>query len=371
MLCAGDASAMPTAADTSGAAPAGSAAAGEAGPAGAAGARGAAAGRPAPGPRPGTRGPGGADASVPTRYEAVHVLGSGAFGTVFMARDRETGGRVALKRLMVSAGQDGVPGSVIREVSLLRDLVHPNIVRLKDLQIVGLNGIELIFEYIKDDLHQVLKGYRREGTQLPMEKVVRYSQDLLNGIHACHTRMVIHRDLKPQNVLIHPVDGLKICDFGMARLASLTVTSYTQEVVTLWYRGPELLLGHPTYDLPVDMWSAGCVLAEIATGCPTFPGDSEIGTLFKIMQLLGSPTEATWPGFETSLPLWSPLYPSWPPSGLKTIRDQRPELGDAGMDLVRSLLTMNPAARSTARKAKAHACFSRPGSAPPRGAPSS
>ncbi|CAK0854585.1 unnamed protein product [Prorocentrum cordatum] len=306
---------------------------------------------------------------MPLRYEALHVVGSGVFGTVFLARDRETNDRVALKRLNVKAGQNGVPANVIREVSLLRDCVHPNIVKLKDLQIVGLDGFELIFEYIPDDLHRVLRCYWRKGTQLPMEKVVLYWQDLLNGIHACHTQMVIHRDLKPQNVLVHPIDGLKICDFGLARMSSRRVESYTRDVVTLWYRGPEILLGHPSYDLPVDIWSAGCLLAEIATGCPIFPGDSEIGTIVQIMQLLGTPTEATWPGFEQCLSLWKPSYPSWPPTGLKTINDQRPELGDAGMDLVQTLLVMNPAARPTSRKAKAHAFLSRPGPAPPRGFP--
>ncbi|CAK0834365.1 unnamed protein product [Prorocentrum cordatum] len=287
-----------------------------------------------------------------------------AAGPARPAEDRETDDRVALKRPGPGEDRgDGLPAHVLREVSLLRDLVHPNIVRLRDLQVGGLGGLELIFEYVPDDLHQVLKGHRREGTQLAMEEVLRYSQDLLTGAHACHVRMVIHRDLKPQNLLIHPVDGLKICDFGLARTFSLPVQSYTQEVITLWYRGPELLLGYPNYGTEVDIWSTGCILAEIATAYPIFPGDSEIGTAFKIMQLLGSPTEATWPGFERTLSLWSPSFPRWPPTGLEAIRDRRPELGDAGMDLIRSLLTLCPSSRPTARRARAHAAFSRRGSA--------
>jgi len=207
------------------------------------------------------------------------VVGSGVFGTVFMARDRETDGRVVIKRLAVTAGENGVPASVIREVSLLRDLVHPNIVQLKDLQIVGPDGFDLIFEYIPDDLHRVLKGYRREGTQLPMEKIVLYWQGLLDGIHACHTRMVIHRDLKPQNVLIHPTDGLKICDFGLARAVGGEGSSkeevnllarqqqparhLTGHVVTRWYRAPELILLQEEYTELIDMWSVGCIYAEL------------------------------------------------------------------------------------------------------------
>ncbi|CAK0900009.1 unnamed protein product, partial [Prorocentrum cordatum] len=156
-------------------------------------------------------------------------------------------------------------------------------------------------------------------------------------------------------VLVHPVHGLKICDFGLSRIFSPSSKAYTPEVVTLWYRGPELLLGQPTYSSEVDIWSAGCILAEMATGDPTFPGDSEIGTIFKIMQLLGSPTEATWPGFEQATPLWKASFPRWPPTGLASLYERRPELGSAGMDLLRGMLAMNPASRLTSRRAKARA----------------
>ncbi|CAK0898039.1 unnamed protein product, partial [Prorocentrum cordatum] len=111
----------------------------------------------------------------------------------------------------------------------------------------------------------------------------------------------------------------------------------------------------------VDLWSAGCILAEMATSHPTFPGDSEIGTAFKIMQLLGSPTEASWPGFEKILAHWSPQFPRWPPGDLAPIRELRPELGEVGLDLIHALLVMNPAARLTARRARAHAFLGREG----------
>jgi serine/threonine protein kinase len=270
---------------------------------------------------------------------------------------------VAIKRLRLEDDEsDQLPSRVIREVTLLRGLDHPNIVQLKD-QIIDATECLLIFEYVPGDLHGVLKGHRMEGTHLPMEKVLRYSQDLFNGLHACHIHHVVHRDLKPQNLLIHPVDGLKICDFGLARNFSLSGGKYTPQVITLWYRCPELLLGCPIYGPEVDIWSSGCIFAEMATGWPMFPGDSELGTLFKIMQLLGSPTEASWPGFEKSATYWRPNFPKWPPTDLEAVSDQRPELGDAGMDLVRSLLAMSPAARLTSRKARAHAFFLRPSSA--------
>jgi serine/threonine protein kinase len=309
-----------------------------------------------PEPEPDVSEPDGAGAArFEQRYEPLDVVGSGVFGTVFLATDRETNEQVALKRIGLDEGNhDGGPAHVIREVSLLRDFVHPNIVQLKDLEITD-NGFQLIFEYVPDDLHQVLKGLRREGAQLPMAKVLGYSQDLLSGIHACHSQLIIHRDLKPQNVLIHPVRGLKICDFGLSRTFSPSNKAYTPEVITLWYRGPELLLGQLQYGPEVDLWSAGCIIAEMATSYPTFPGDSEIGTIFKIMQLLGSPTEATWPGFEKALPLWKPCFPRWPPTDLASVYKRRPEFGGAGMDLLHGLLAMNPASRLTSRKAKAYA----------------
>jgi len=299
-------------------------------------------------------------AAMAQRYEPLEVVGRGAYGTVFLARDRDTNERVALKRFMFDEGHsDGVPADVIREVSLLRDFAHRNIVQLKDFQIVSMVEYQLVFEYVPDDLHQVLKGYRLAGTQLPLADIFHHFAGLLNGLHACHSVGIIHRDIKPQNILIHPVDGLKICDFGLARTFWRPAHKYTREVVTLWYRGPELLLGHPQYGPEVDLWSAGCVLAEMATGRPTFPGDSEITTVFKILELLGTPTEATWPGFEHHLAHWSPHFPKLPPTDLGSIRERRPELSEAGMDLLRSLLVMNPASRLTARRAKAHAFLSR------------
>jgi len=288
------------------------------------------------------------------RYEKLSVIGSGVFGTVYKARDKETDEIVAMKHLHLEGGDlcDGVPAQVIREVSLLRDFVHPNIAQLWSIQISGLGDYNLILEYIDLELHKVLRTHRKEGTFMPIEQVAKYSKDLLSGIHACHTRLIIHRDLKPQNILIGK-DGLKICDFGLARIYSLPIKLYTHDVITLWYRAPEILLGVQKYGPEVDIWSAGCIVAEMATCYPTFPGDSEIGTIFKILKLLGSPTEESWPGF-SKLEYWKESFPKWPPSGLEPIRAMRPELGETGIDLLKHLLDMNPQQRLSSRRAKNH-----------------
>jgi len=302
---------------------------------------------------------GGHDENADDRYEKLGVIGSGVFGTVYKARDKETDEIVAMKHLKLEGGDlvDGVPAQVIREVSLLRDFVHPNVAELCSIQVNGLGDYNLIMEYVDIELHKVLRTYWKEGTSMPMQQVEAYAQDLLNGIHACHVRLIIHRDLKPQNILIGK-QGLKICDFGLARIYSLPIKLYTHDVITLWYRAPEILLGIQRYGPEVDIWSAGCVVAEMATCYPTFPGDSEIGTIFKILKLVGSPTEETWPGF-SSLEYWKDSFPRWPATGLEKIRSMRPELGDAGIDLLTHLLDLNPQTRLSARRAKGHPFCSR------------
>merc|ERR550514_466978 len=155
---------------------------------------------------------------------------------------------------------------------------------------------------------------------------------LCNGIEFCHASRILHRDIKPQNLLIDNRMRLKIADFGLARAFSLPVPKYTHEVVTVWYRPPEILLGSALYSVPVDLWSIGCVLAEMATGAPLFAGDSEIDTIFKIFQKLGTPTEAMWPGV-SELPDFKPTFPKWAPKGWANIRNTMAQIGTPGIQL--------------------------------------
>jgi len=295
-------------------------------------------------------------APLEDKYETLGIIGNGVYGTVYRARDKETNDIVAMKRLRLDddAG-DGIPAHVIREVSLLRDFAHPNIVQLLNVQISGLSDYNLIFEYMDMDLYRLLKSHRQKDELLPMQQLVQYSKQLLDGIHACHVRMIIHRDLKPQNILVGP-SGLKICDFGLARICSLPTKPYTHDVVTLWYRAPEILLGAQKYGTEVDIWSAGCIIGEIARGLPLFPGDSEIGTIFKQFQLLGSPDDTACPGL-TQLEHWRSTFPKWSSTKFKPIYDSRPELGEQGLSLLSTLLRMDPATRSTSRRAKNHPFF--------------
>jgi len=294
------------------------------------------------------------------RYERLENIGEGVYGTVFKARQRSSGRLVAAKQLRLEDEfiNEGIPAYVLREVGLLQNFDHPNIIKLLDVELVDRSEFRLYFELLEIDLHQVLKSFRKAQKMMPMERVRRYSRELTNGIFACHMRLILHRDLKPQNILIGPgpegQDCLKIADFGLARSFNIPTRAYTHDVVTLWYRAPEILLGCQNYGVEVDMWSAGCIITEMATCLPIFPGDSEIGTIFKIFQLLGTPSEAVWPDLRRTCDNFKSTFPKWPPTELLPVQRSRPDLGATGLELLRSLLVMNPAVRLSARRAKNH-----------------
>eukprot|EP00928_Gymnodinium_smaydae_P006511 TRINITY_DN12313_c0_g1_i1.p1 TRINITY_DN12313_c0_g1~~TRINITY_DN12313_c0_g1_i1.p1 ORF type:complete len:354 (+),score=67.74 TRINITY_DN12313_c0_g1_i1:82-1062(+) len=295
------------------------------------------------------------DAETPVapaeRYKMECVLGSGVFGTVHKAIDTKTGQTVAIKRLHFSGLEEEakeIPASVLRECALLRNLHHPNVVQLLALNVK--DTVELVFEFVEIDLYKVIKKYRESQTFMPLDELRKHTAEFFDGIYACHARRIVHRDLKPQNILIGP-SGLKICDFGLARSHFVRPAPFTQEVITLWYRPPELLLGSPFYGPEVDMWSAGCIFAEMATSYPLFSGDSEIGTLFAIMQMLGTPSEKTWPGV-SSFAYWH-AYPQWKHVGVdERILANRPDFPREGVELLQALIQMVPHSRFKANVAK-------------------
>merc|ERR1719277_1027337 len=209
---------------------------------------------------------------------------------------------------------------------------------------------------------------KRTGPCLSPAVVRSFQLQLMKGIHFCHSHRILHRDLKPQNILIDSVGNLKIADFGMARAFSVPIPKYTHEVVTTWYRAPEILFGSQEYSLPIDVWSAGCILGEMATGTALFHGDSEIDTIFQIFRKLGTPTEAEWPGLST-LPDFKPTFPKWRRRSWEDIRGAAGQLGPAGTQLIDDMLTYDPRRRDSIRQALAHPYFGEPalGTAPPLG----
>ena len=186
-----------------------------------------------------------------------------------------------------------------------------------------------------------------------MHTVQSFMYQLIRGIYFCHSHRVLHRDLKPQNLLIDNNRSVKLADFGLARAFNTPINTLTHEVVTLWYRAPEVLLGASQYSTPLDVWSMGCIFAELATGKPLFPSDSEIDQLYKIFQALGTPTEKNWPGVST-LPYYKPTFPKWAGNHLKVLV---PTLDPLGLDLLCKMLIYNPSERISAKAALEHPYF--------------
>jgi len=279
----------------------------------------------------------------------MEKLGEGTYGVVYKAKDTVSGQIVALKKTRLESEDEGVPSTAIREISLLRELSHPNIVDLKDV-IHADQKLYLVFEFLDQDLKKYMDAV---GKKLKPMLVKSYLFQLLQGITFCHRRRVLHRDLKPQNLLIDRHGTLKLADFGLARAFGVPIRTYTHEVVTLWYRAPEILLGGRQYATAVDIWSIGCIFAEMVTRTPLFPGDSEIDELFRIFRTLGTPTEDIWPGvssyrdFKTTFPRWTS----------RPLSQVIPDLGSDGIDLLSQMLVYEPSKRVSAVEAMKHPYF--------------
>lgn len=228
------------------------------------------------------------------QYRVIKLIGQGTYGVVYKAKDQETKQIVGLKRCRLETTEDayGIPETALREVTLLHDLKHDNVMSLYRIS-CNAHRVYMVCEYLDLDLKQYL---REHPNGIPIRKVKKITYALLKGLAFCHGHRVIHRDLKPHNVLVSAdASVVKIADFGLACSYVVPGKTLTHEVVTLWYRAPELLLGHCNYTSGIDIWSVGCVVAELLNNRPLYPGDSEIDTLFKIFYHLGTPEKVHWP----------------------------------------------------------------------------
>ncbi|CAA7408017.1 unnamed protein product [Spirodela intermedia] len=291
-------------------------------------------------------------------YEKLEKVGEGTYGKVYRARERATGKIVALKKTRLPEDDEGVPPTTLREVSLLRMLsIDPHVVRLLDLKQgknkEGQTILYLVFEFMDTDLRKYIKTMRQQRTMIPSKTLKSLMYQLCKGVAFCHGHGVLHRDLKPHNLLMDvKTMMLKIADLGLSRSFTIPIKKYTHEILTLWYRAPEVLLGATHYSTPVDIWSVGCIFAELATTEALFTGDSELQQLLHIFRLLGTPNEEVWPGV-SKLPNWHE-YPQWIP---KSLSSAVPNLEPNGVDLLSRMLQYEPSKRISAKKAMDHPYF--------------
>ena len=235
--------------------------------------------------------------SIVNNYVIIEKIpiGEGTYGVVYKAKNKASNRQVALKKIRLEIEDEGVPSTALREISLLKELKHPQIVELLDVEhSQAPSRLYLVFEWLDKDLKKYMDSLGKKAMDDMLCR--KYLAQICRGLEYCHSHSIIHRDLKPQNLLIAGDGSLKLADFGLARAFCIPIRTYTHEVITLWYRAPEILLSQRKYGLPVDIWSVGTIFAEMAhhKHYPLWPGDSEIDEIFKIFRTLGTPTEETW-----------------------------------------------------------------------------
>ncbi|KAL5103826.1 Cyclin-dependent kinase 1 [Taenia crassiceps] len=280
---------------------------------------------------------------VLSKYAKIGKIGEGTSGTVYKCLCRKSGQLKAMKRIGLAKFGNGIPSSAT--LSSLEQVIRDR------------SQLYLIFEYLPVDLGRHLHLTCKD-CGLPPEIVKSFVYQMLQALQHCHARHIIHRDIKPANVLVDAGRNIvKLADFGLARPFGYPPRALSEGVVSLWYRAPELLLGETVYCCGVDMWSMGCVFAEMVTGATLFRGDSEMDQLLCIFRMKGVPTEESWPGVTKLRNYDSQSFPSWRTNRLcseeKIVRAFEAE----GLDLLTALLLYDPSSRIDAQQALSHPYF--------------
>ncbi|KAF9567317.1 Pkinase-domain-containing protein [Agrocybe pediades] len=279
-------------------------------------------------------------------YKIMTQVGEGTFGKVYKAQNTMTGTYVALKRIRMETERDGFPVTAMREIKLLQSLRHSNVVRLYEMMVSN-GSVYMVFEYMDHDLTGVLSQTQFNFLD---EHLKSLCHQMLAGLAYLHHKGVIHRDIKGSNILINNRGELKLADFGLARFyQKRRRADYTNRVITLWYRPPELLFGATIYGPEVDMWSAGCIMLELFTKKPIFQGADEIHQLEVIFKILGTPTAEHWPDL-VNLPWYELVKPQHAITSRFREAFQK-WMSPAALDLAEQLLAYDPARRITAMQA--------------------
>ncbi|GKV39024.1 hypothetical protein SLEP1_g46860 [Rubroshorea leprosula] len=276
-------------------------------------------------------------------FEKLDKIGQGTYSNVYKARDTLTGKIVALKKVRFDNMEPESIRFMAREILILRRLDHPNVVKLEGLATSRMScSLYLVLEYMEHDLAGLAASPTINFTE---SQVKCFMHQLLSGLEHCHNCYVLHRDIKGSNLLIDSGGVLKIADFGLASFFDPNKKQpMTSRVVTLWYRPPELLLGATDYGVGVDLWSAGCILAELLAGKPIMPGRTEVEQLHKIFKLCGSPSDEYWK--KSKLPHATIFKPQQ--SYKRCIAETFKDFPQSSLPLIETLLAIDPAERQTA-----------------------
>ncbi|XP_053392891.1 cyclin-dependent kinase-like 2 isoform X24 [Mercenaria mercenaria] len=289
------------------------------------------------------------------KYENQGLVGEGSYGMVLKCRHKDTGQLVAIKKFLESEDDKMVKKIALREVRMLKQLRHDNLVNLLEV-FRRKKRLYLVFEFVD---HTVLDELEKCPNGLDETTCRKILWQVLKGIEFCHANHIIHRDIKPENILVSKNGVVKLCDFGFARTLAQPGEIYTDYVATRWYRAPELLVGDTKYGKAVDIWAVGCLLVEMLTGEPLFPGDSDIDQLYHIVKVFGNLTARHKEVF-----MRNPLFVGM---RLPEVREVTPiekkftRMSNFSLALIKDCLKLDPDDRPTCSQLLKHEFFTRDG----------
>ncbi|CUM62814.1 uncharacterized protein PRCAT00000372001 [Priceomyces carsonii] len=285
------------------------------------------------------------------KYSKERKVGEGTYAVVYLGKQLTSGRRVAIKEIKTGLFKDGLDMSAIREVKYLQELKHQNVIELVDVYSANSN-LNLILEFLPYDLEMLIKD---TSVVFNASDIKSWLLMTLRGIHHCHRCFILHRDLKPNNLLLSPDGHLKIADFGLARSLGNMNEDLSSNVVTRWYRAPELLFGAKHYTEAIDIWSIGIIFAELMLRTPYLPGKDDIDQLDVTFRALGTPTEQMWPNV-SNLPLYNALR-VYPPPSRQELRNRFSAATETALDLMIGMTLLDPSKRLNLTNCLLHEYF--------------